>query len=341
MSKINLRKHSSFITQIYQQDVIDIKQSEGNPQTRIQPVTWPSEALAQLGSIPVGECKRSMFYKILGSTPSEPMSVHGRYICDAGNLYESYHVERFKKSGMFVSDQTRVEFALPNSKNNVFVTGRMDVVIETDGVKKSIELKSVSAYKAPKVMGDSKTLPLPASNNLMQSILYNYFLTRTEAGQALDIEETYLMYINRSDNSIFYYQVSLDDNNYPIIKAIDQAGKELYEFKLADASSFDQLLSQPGNFTGDEARLAELRINVADIFNKFDLVYDYTNNKILPSQDYSIVYNSAEVEREFKLGRISKIKYNKTQKGEALGDSKCAYCMYRTKCMNDSGLTLK
>lgn len=341
MSKINLRKHTSFITKIYQQDVIDIKQNEGNPQTRIQPVAWPSEALAQLGTIPVGECKRSIFYKILGSAPTEPMSVHGRYICDAGNLYESYHIDRFKKSGMYIAEQSKVEFAVPESKNHVVVTGRMDVIIETDGIKKSIELKSVSAYKAPKVMGDSKTLALPATNNLMQSILYNYYLTRTEQGKALGIEETYLMYINRSDGSIFYYQVSLDEENYPVIKAIDQAGKELYEFKLKDAQSFDQLLSQPGNFAGDEARLAELRINISDIFSKFDLVYDYTNNKMLPSQDYSVIYNSDEIEREYKLGRISKMKYNKTQKGEVLGDSKCAYCSYRTKCMADSGITFK
>jgi hypothetical protein len=339
MATINLRQHSNFITKIYHKDIADLK-DEGVPRVRLQPVAWPSEALAQLGSMAVGECKRAMFYKVLGSAATEPMSMHGRGICDAGNLYESYNIDKFKKSGMFVSEQNKIEFAIPDSKNSVFVTGRMDVIIETDGVKKSIELKSVSAYKAPKVMGDSKTLPLPAVNNLMQSILYNYYLNNIPAGQALGVQETYLMYINRNDGSVFYYRVMLDDQGYPIISAIDHTGTEIYELKLNSQQSFDQLLQQAGNITGDEARIAELRVNVKDIFSKFDLVYDYTNNKMLPPQDYSIIYNSNEIEREYKLGRISKIKYNKSQKGEALGDGKCSYCSYRTKCMADSGITL-
>lgn len=338
---INLRKQTSFITKIFQRDIIDLKENENPPQTRIQPVAWPSEALAQLGSIPVGECKRCMFYKIIGSAPTEPMSVTGRYICDAGNLYEAFHVERFKKYGMYKDQQLKVEFKIPESKNSVYVAGRIDVIIESDGVRKALELKSIGAYKAPKIMGDGKQLPLPSPSNLMQALLYKYYLTYTEEGKSQNIEEVYLMYINRSDGSIFYYKVDIDELGYPILTAINQCGKEIYELKLQDVPSFDSLLNMPGLFTGDEARMAELRINVKDVFNKFDLVYDYTTNKMLPSQDYSIVYNGEEIEREYKLGRISKIKYNKTQKGEPLGDGKCNYCMYRTKCMNDSGLTIR
>lgn len=339
MTKINLRKPNNFISSIFKQDIAEMS-GDNSPQQRLQNIAWPSEASAQLGNVAVGECKRSMFYKILGSTPSEPMSVTGKYICDAGNLYEAFHIQKFKEYGMYKDSQIKIDFIIPNSRNKVQVHGRMDCIIEHNGSRDVLEMKSVSEYKSAKIMANSD-LPLPAPNNLMQAMLYRYYLSNIETGKALKVDNVYLMYINRSTGGTFYYKVDLDSEGWPIITAYDQVGKELGVVNLKDVKSFADLSATSGISESDEARLAELRINIQDIFNKFDEIYDYVNNKTLPPCDYNIVYTQDRAKLEHSLGRLSKMKYNKITKGEAMGDSKCNYCSYRTKCMSDSGINLK
>lgn len=336
---INLRKSTNFIANIFKQDLVNMSKDERGPQERLQSIAWPSEACAQLGPVAVGECRRTMFYKIIGAAPSEPMSVTGRYICDAGNLYESYHIQKFKEYGVLKDSQVKMDFLVPNSRNKVQVHGRMDCIIEQGGVRSAIEIKSVSEYKSTKIMG-GKELPLPAPNNLMQAMLYKFYLTNTEAGKALDIENVYLMYVNRSTGGTFYYKVDLEEG-WPVITAYDQAGKELGTIKVKDAQSFEQLAATSGLSDNNQARLAEIRINIQDIFDKLDTIYDYTTNKTLPPCDYQLVYTKERAKLEYSLGRLSKVKFNKLDKGEVFGDNKCAYCSYRTKCMSDSGITLK
>lgn len=339
MPKINLRKPTNFITSAFKQEIAEMANSDRGPQARLQPIAWPSEASAQLGNIAVGECKRSMFYKIIGATPTEPMSVTGKNVCDAGNLYETYYIEKFKKYGMYKDSQVKIDFIIPNSRNKVQIHGRMDVIIEHMDKKSVLEIKSVSEYKSAKIM--SSDVPLPAPNNLMQAMLYKYYTTQTDIGKELKIDNVYLMYVNRSTSSTFFYKIDLDTEGWPIITAYDMVGKELYTINIKDVKSFQDLESNSGISTTDEARLAELKINIKDIFEKFDQIYDYINTKTLPPCDYSIVYSLEKAKQEYQIGRLSKIKYNKIFKGEVYGDNKCAYCAFRTKCMSDSGVTLK
>lgn len=340
MSKINLRSSTNFITKVFQSDIVSVAKDD-EPRKRLQNIAWPSESLAQLGPIPIGECKRSMFYKILGSTPTEPMSVRGRGICDAGIMYEEYHINKFKKMGMLYDEQAQVEFTMPNTDNKIKCIGRMDAILKYEGTKKVVEMKSVSAYKAPSTMGDSRTLGLPAIKNLMQAMLYKYYLSQTSEGQNLDVEEVYLMYINRSDGSVCYYKIDLDNQGFAVITPYTQAGKEGNAIRLQDVKSFEDLLSESDVSDKNESRLAELRVRITDIFDKFDLCYDYARQQMLPDPDYTHIYSLDQLEQEFKLGRLSKVKYNKAKKGEAIGDHQCQYCPYLTKCLADSGVRIK
>lgn len=339
-SKINLRKEQNFITKHFKQDIADMNKNERGPQARLTNIAWPSESTATLGPVCVGECKRSMFYKILGSAPTEPMSLTGRRICDAGNIVENWCILNYKEKGCLKDTQVQIDFLVPNSRNKVQIRGRMDCIIEEDGITNAIEIKSVGEFKSAKIMA-AADLPLPSPSNLMQAMLYEYYLTKTEAGKALKVDNVYLRYVNRGTYSDFYYKVKLDEEGWPVITAYDQAGKELGTVNLKEAKSFDDLAATAGISGSDEARLAELRINIQDIFNKLDSIYDYTNNKTLPPCDYQLVYTQERAKLEHALGRLSKQKLNKIAKGEVLGDSKCAYCAYRTKCMSDSGITLK
>jgi hypothetical protein len=189
-------------------------------------------------------------------------------------------------------------------------------------------------------MGDKRTLPLPAANNLMQAMLYKYYFTNIDEGKKSEIDDVYLLYVNRSDNSTFWYKVDLDEDGWPIITAIDSNGNELYTLELKNVESYDELLAKSEQATSDQARMADIRINIHDIFSKFDSVYDFSLNSLLPPCDYKMVYNMEDIDREFKIGRMSKIAYNKAKKGEPCGDFKCDYCSFRTKCMADSGIML-
>lgn len=340
MSKVNLRKQSNFIASVFSKDISEIKANEGKPRIRVNNIAWPSEAMSDLGPVSIGACKRSVFYKILGCSETEPMSVRGRHICDAGIMYEDHHIERFKSMGMFDSDQLPIKFVMPNTANKVEVSGRMDCVIKHGGKLKGIEMKSVGGYKASKVMGDQRTLPVPAANNLMQAMLYKYYLSEIPEGIEHGIEEVYLMYINRSDNCVFYYKVDIGMHGYPILTAIDEAGRQVYVMDLSEQESFEDLLSTTTPSPSEKARIAECRINIYDIFSKFDLTYTYARQEMLPDADYKFVYTMDEVEREFRCGRMSKVKYNKAKKGEPYGDAQCAWCSFKTKCMADSGITL-
>lgn len=326
----------NFVSKIFQRDIISIKEEFSRVRTRLENIAWPSEAMAQLGPIAVGECRRAMFYKVVGVTPTDNMTVRGRGICDAGIMYEKYHIEKFKSLGMLIKEQVPLEYKI-SGNNDVIVAGRLDAIVEFEDALVGVEIKSVSAFKAPAIMGTSGKIPLPASNNLMQAMLYKYWASNSADGQKTGIKDMYLMYVNRSDNSTFYFKVDLDDEGYPVITAIDQSGKELFELKLQEQKSYEQLNTEGG--TDEEGRIAELRININDIFSKFDEVYEHANQKVLPPVDYKLIYSDEELEREFRCGRITKRKYNMVKKGTSqAGDYKCSFCAFQKKCLSDSGI---
>lgn len=331
--------YKNFISKMYVQEMTILK-SEDNTKARLENIAWPSECSADLGPYTVGECKRSLFYKILGVTPTEDFSLRGSFICDAGLMYEKYHTERFKSLGLLKDDQLRIQFQT-NTSNKILIAGKIDCVIEDSGSRKGIEIKSVSAFKAPEIFGFNGKLPLPAANNLMQAMLYKHWTVNTDQGKESGIDEVYLMYINRSDNSTCWFKVNLDEQGYPIITAIDQVGREVYTMKLQEQKSFTDLLNMAGEGDPEQARIAELRISTNDIFKKFNDVYDNVKTKVLPAPDYKQSYNQEDIDRDVKCGRLTKRKLTAMKKnGETKSDYKCGYCSYMKKCLSDNGVNL-
>lgn len=330
---MNLRKDSNFIHDIF---VADINSINNSPQFKHPSKSvWPSEALANIG-VQVGECTRSLYYKIKGIPASEQMNLTGRYICDAGLMYESYYINKFKDKDILVDSQVKFDFTIPGT--DIKVNGKMDCIIK-DGLSKSvIEIKSMSEFKSMRMMKDE--VPLPNSTNLMQAMLYKYYLSNTEEGITKDVSNVYLMYINRGTGATFYYKVNIGEDGYPVLTVIDQAGKDLGTIKLSEVEGFDKLKTNLEN-ESYAAKLAELKINIKDIFDGYKKVYNHINNNTLPKCDYTLKYDLNKANSEFQLGRISKIALNKVKKGELVGDSKCQYCNYKTKCLSDSGINFK
>lgn len=330
---------SNFIREMFIKDILRVKaESKDSARVRLQNVSWPSEASATVGPFTVGECKRALFYKVIGIEPSEEMSVRGRSICDAGLMYEDYHIERFKAIKLYYDSQYRIEFET-NTKNKVVITGKIDVIINDDGVLKAIEIKSVSGFKAQEVFGSSSKTPFPFAHNLMQAMLYKYWSKNTEQGQRSGIKEVYLMYVNRSDGSTCFFEVDLDDKGYPIITAFDQSGKELYKMALANQNSYSDLLSHGTDASTEQSHIAELHININDIFSSFDFVYEHAEKKQLPEPDYKVIYSTDDLELEAKSGRLTRRKLSMLKKsGETYSDYKCTVCSYKKRCLSDSGI---
>lgn len=328
-----------FIKKIFLKDIAKVN-SDKAPMFREKKINWPSEALANVGTgFAVGECQRSLFYKILGQEYTEPGSLRLKKICESGLMYEEQSIKEYKEHGMFIAEQVKIEFKIPNAINDITMSGKMDALIIDDGIFKGIEIKTIDTYKADGIFGEDK-LALPAANNLMQAMMYKYHLNNAKVtDNQIKVDEVYLKYINRANGAEMYFLIDIDSEGYAIITPISETGAVGQTIKLQDVKSFEVLAKQNGNATSEDARLAELRININDIFKKYDSVYNYVEARSLPPKDYELIYDKNRIELEHKVGRLSKIKYNKALKGESLGDKKCTYCNYRSKCLKDSGVS--
>ena len=225
---------------------------------------------------------------------------------------------------------------MPNTENKIQLSGKIDAIIK-DGLVKGIEIKTVYGWKAKTIFGDKGKLALPAAENLMQAMLYKH-KAMNEDIDGHNVEEIYLMYINREDGCEMYFKVDINAAGYPIITPIDMAGNELLTINLEECSSYDALTQQAVRATSEASRIADIRININDVFNRFDSAFSHARAGMLPGKDYSLLYTKEELERQYHCGRISKIKYNKHCKGEEVGDFKCAYCNYKNKCLEDEGI---
>jgi hypothetical protein len=328
-----------FINDLYDADIKRI-QEERPPLYREENVAWPSEALANTGPFPVGECSRSLFYKALGIPYTNKMPVRVRRICDAGIMYEDKIIQDFKDKNMYLDEQCRIEYKMPNTTNEVIFSGKIDVIINDGGVIRGIEIKSVDGYKAGKIFGEKGTQPLPAPNNLMQAMGYKFHAKNNDIN-GHNVDEIYLMYINRGSGCTMFFKIDIDEEGWPIITPISMDGRIHPTIHLKDVPSYDTLMSHSTASKSIDSALAELRINIYDVFSKFDTAYTYIRDRSLPPKDYEMIYDAKELENQLHCGRISKIKYNKAKKGEPTGDMKCSFCNYRTKCMADSGIRLK
>lgn len=329
-----------FARKIYEKDLKEI-QSERGPVFRESNIGWPSESLVSLGPINEGECRRALFYKILGVPYSDDKSARLKTICDAGNMYEDYAIRKFKDLNLFVEEQVRIEYIAPGTQNNIILSGKMDAVIQEDGIKKGIEIKTVYGYKADMIWGgrDRKNTPIPSPNNLMQAMLYKYYYKHinTEAG----IEEVYLMYINRGTGESIYFKVDLDNDGWPIITAIRDDGHQYTSIRLKDVPSYEDLRTAGVTAKSTDSKLASLRININEIFKKYDETYSYARERVLPPKDYQLQYDAERVELERRVGRLSAQKYNAfKKKGTPCGDARCSFCNYRKKCLGDSNIKI-
>ncbi len=338
-----------FISKLFSKRLYAVN-NDRPPLYREQNVIWASEGIADLGAgFTTGECQRSLFYKFLGQETTNPMSVRVRNICDAGIMYEDSIIDEFKKEGLYIDDQIRMEYVSEQTVNKIITSGKMDLMIKEGDKTIGIEIKSIASYKVATVFGDERNFPLPAAKNLIQAMHYKRKSTLGPVlcndGVERTVDTVYLLYVDRGTYCKMYFEVDLDEDGYGIITPIDENGQKHETIHLQNVDSYKTLLEHSTTATKEQSRLAELRFSLDDVINKFDLVYSYVRNDpqpILPPKTYSLVYTDEQVEREYHVNRISKLKYNKHfKKHEPVGDMLCSFCNFRDKCMAEDGCVTK
>jgi len=334
-----------FINNLFN-DKLDAVKNDRAPLYREENVIWASEGTADLGGgCHTGECKRNLFYKFLGQDTTNTMSVRVRNICDSGIMYEDKLINDFKKKGLYVDDQIRMEYITEETQHKVITSGKMDLMIKEGDKIIGLEIKSIASYKVDMVFGNERNFPLPAAKNLMQAMHYKRRSQRGPVvcsdGVARTVDVVYLLYVDRGTGCTFYFEVDIDAEGFPIITPISEAGEKFETVRLQDVDSFEVLANHSTMATKEQSRLAELRFSLDHVMARFDSVYDYVREKSLPPKTYKLVYDDADVDREYHCGRISKIKYNKHyKKKEPIGDMLCSFCNYQKLCLKDDGVTL-
>lgn len=180
------------------------------------------------------------------------------------------------------------------------ISGELDVVLsEPDGTLYGAEIKSFSGYSATKeVIGNTKFPGKPKISQMLQTLIY------VDLCKRLGILQYFKM--------IYYARDSGERTEYDI--GLVQDGEYL----------------RPT--INDEI---DYRFTMQDIYDRYNELDFYMENKTLPPRDYSISWSAEQVEEAHQAGEITEAKYLKYKKSPSknpIGNWQCNYCAYKEVC---------
>ncbi len=267
---------------------------------------WPTEASVELEEKYPGEpnvlgaCMRANYYRYVGGFKGDPYTPYSYWTFATGNAYENHLRELWKQMGLWIDNSVKFR-----SKEK-HISGEMDVVLIDPVTEKTIcvELKSYQGYDAAKNLKGNPRYGLvgkPKDPHLMQIMIY------LDLHQHI-FEYGKLIYIDKVCKDNVEFTISLHkegENTYPII---------------------NDTISR--------------RFSVEQIYERFEKLRGFIENKIIPPRDFELQYSPEKIEREFEAGNIGKTKYALWQKkGVKPGDFNCHYCKYKTTCWEIDGPT--
>ena len=77
-----------------------------------------------------------------------------------------------------------------------------------------------------------------------------------------------------------------------------------------------------------------MRFTLKDVLNRFVLLFDFLNKKIVPPREYQSIYNYSLLGKYKELGIITQKQMQQYEK-EPFGDKECKLCLYKTRCEKD------
>lgn len=177
-------------------------------------------------------------------------------------------------------------------KYNIY--GKLDGIIQDKKDIVGLEIKSIGSnkYTINDIWGSSWNSPAPRWQNLLQTLIYCYAFRGI-------IPYFILFYIRRDNGQRKEFKISIEPIKGKIYPVIDG--------------------------------IIDYRYTINDILIRYSTLRAYIIAKIVPPMEYQKVYPKDVIQSYYKLGIISKVKYEKYNE-EPCGDFECMYCSFRKRC---------
>jgi hypothetical protein len=288
--------------------------AEKDPFSIHRPSLWPSEASVKYntdkGEVVKGKCIRASYYRNMGFQTDYPMHNAGSAEkWDLGKTIEKQVIERWKKMGIYVANNIKF------FHKEIVLSGELDCIIRNPLNNKliGVEVKSYYGGYANLEICGRRRPPIPGYpkiENFLQAAIYKHkFMDQ--------LDEYRLYYKERGDGHRVEFEVGL----------------------VAEGETFRPYWRQIegpywSNFSQDKVMAPFL---MEDIYDRYRELITYLKNKKLPPKDYKEVWTAEEIEENWMLGNLGKVKYEKWQKNKTpIGDWQCSYCDWANQCKNDS-----
>ena len=290
-----------------------------------------------------GRCRRQMYYSLEFKRPLELNSAEAILRMDAGKRIEESLIDMWDKAGMLVDEQVRVEHKLADGHE---LHGYADAIVKIGDDDVLVEVKSFYGYYQLKELREGR----PNENYVYQLALYMHFLGHDHGK---------LFYVDRSDMSMFEFNVYLDNGKIGYMTTKGIVSPQEYvnvEDLLADMRFVSNELMSGGDavpepdyeYKYDIVRFAEEvkgmsktnldkevkkfrpidQIKVKDEQGKNRIKYVY-NGEIYPKKDHAIdAFNN-----DVKNGILPQI-------DSVCGNYQCKYCDYKSHCLESRGISL-
>lgn len=245
---------------------------------------WPSEAETNVFDV---------YHRWIGTPPTNPIEPEKLVMFQAAKMIEVALVERLKKSCTFCvpinGDQHRVEM----EREGVKVTGYIDALIEENGVKIPVEVKTIYGDHQAKEL----TKCNPRSSYLKQLAIYMDFLN-VDSGILFYMErgtgQTWEFELKRNGSVFTCSQISFDLND--MYKRWARLYKNNILPKVEPKSEFKYKYPIEDIVKASKSDITAARMNRA-VYGDWQVKYSPYKDLIIEREGCGLGYSSEEIER--------------------------------------------
>lgn len=287
-------------------------------------VFFPTDAFIQTDEFYEGKCKRYLYYKKKNYIPDK-FDYSTLLKFEVGKNQEQSIIRALQKQNMWIDNNIKIYF----NYKNIFVSGEVDAIIQSDLGKQILEIKTGEGYyftqqiiygykQDPGLYRDylvDQYASAPKIEHILQTALYlHYFKNITpKLYNDVPITSAQILYYDNANGLFKNYILMLkNENNYNYIKLFTQEK--------------DQLLVVPIK-----------NITIESILDGYVDVYNSIKNNVIPDKSYKIFYNDVDLDLYYAQKKLTKKQYN-LMKEDSMerADFHCRYCVYKEQCLKDS-----
>ena len=269
----------------------------------------PSSAMcySALDNKPIGTCIRAAYLSAKDYPHSKERDAYLQMTAEAGNLWESWLTNQYKILGIYLDHSVRIY----DEQHNI--SGEIDI-LHMNPESDEMEITECKQYNGSnyfaqtELIGTSNKHPKPKDAHLLQ--VFDYLLM--VRNNNIDVTYINLLYLDRSCAS-FYNNIQFRISLYSMQNGTVIPKIEYYDNK------------------GNAAFYLDQRITEQSIYDKNTMLDQFLKQDIIPPKDYEIKYSDSKIQQLFKLGEISKTKYNKYVEdpiNNSIGDWHCLWCSF-------------